>query len=261
VKEMVYEMNNAILTEKNDNGCLLVTINRPERRNAVNNEVMNGLLSVLLEAEKDVAVKLLVITGAGDAAFCSGGDLSEFHVLRTETDSYKMLSKMGEIVYKLATFPKPTVAFLNGSAVGGGCEIATACDFRIAREKAKFGFIQGKQGITTGWGGASLLYEKLPYQHALRLLLTAHVMSVSEGREIGFIDQIVPETASVWHNPINELIQLETGVMSAYKQLLVKKWEQQGLKERMEQEISGCAKLWETEAHHSAVERFLHKKK
>lgn len=258
---MVYDMSEVILTEKYDNGCLLITINRPEKRNAVNNEVMDILPGVLSEAENDDTVKMLILTGTGDAAFCSGGDLSEFHVLRTEKESYQMLSKMGEIVYKLATFPKPTVAFLNGSAVGGGAEIATACDYRIAREKAKFGFVQGNQGITTGWGGASLLFEKLPYQTALKLLLTARVISVSEGRELGIIDGIVADSASVRDSNVNDLIQHETGVIRAYKKLLVKKWQQQGLKERIDEEVAGCAKLWETDAHHLAVESFLNKKK
>ncbi|CAH0346878.1 Short-chain-enoyl-CoA hydratase [Bacillus sp. CECT 9360] len=258
---LVNRMNDAVLTEKIENGCLLVTINRPDKRNAINDEVMNGLHTAFMQAEADDAVKLVILTGAGDAAFCSGGDLSEFHVLKTEEESSKMLSKMGEIVYKLATFPKPTVAFLNGSAVGGGCELATACDFRIAREKAKFGFIQGRQGITTGWGGASLLYEKFPYQVALRLLLEANVLPVTEGKQIGFIDYIVGDSASVWNSPINELIGLETGVMVAYKQLIVKKWEQLRLKERISQEIAACARLWETEAHLVAVESFLNKKK
>ena len=74
-----------------------------------------------------------------------------------------MLSKMGGILYKIATFKKPTIAILNGSAIGGGCELATAFDFRLARSGVKLGFVQASLGITTGWGGASLLLEKIPH--------------------------------------------------------------------------------------------------
>ncbi|PLT34312.1 enoyl-CoA hydratase/isomerase family protein [Bacillus sp. V5-8f] len=254
-------MSNVVLAEKKGDGSLLVTINRPEKRNAINYEVMDRLLDVLSDAENDETVKLLMITGAGDDAFCSGGDLSEFHALHTEADAYKMLSKMGTVIYKLATFPKPTVAFLNGSAVGGGSEIAVACDYRIARQKVKFGFVQGKQAITTGWGGGSLLFEKLPYQTALKLLLTASVVSGSTGKELGFIDSIVPDSATALDTDVTELVLFETGVIQAYKQMVVRKWKLGGLEERMQQEIAQCAKLWETEAHHQAVQSFLNKKK
>lgn len=133
-----------VLGEKQGDGSLLITINRPEKRNAINYEVMERLGDVLSDAESDETVKMLMLTGRVDAAFCSGGDLSEFHTLPTEKEAYKMLSKMGMVVNKLATFPKPTAAFLNGTAVGEGAEFAAACDYRIARENSRFGFIQGK---------------------------------------------------------------------------------------------------------------------
>ncbi|WP_261179315.1 enoyl-CoA hydratase/isomerase family protein [Anaerobacillus sp. CMMVII] len=105
-------------------------------------------------------MKIVVLTGAGTDAFCSGGDLSIFHHIHTKGEAKEMLLKMAKVLHKLFFFSKPTVAYLNGTTVGGGCEIATACDFRIAEKKLKIGFIQGRLGITTGWGGSTYLMER-----------------------------------------------------------------------------------------------------
>ncbi|MDW7613216.1 enoyl-CoA hydratase/isomerase family protein [Peribacillus simplex] len=256
--EYVYQM---IKVEKDIRGIMKVLINRPEKRNAVNYQLMDELKSILSEAAHDDEVKLLVLTGAGSEAFCSGGDLSEFQDLQTEEEAFTMLSKMGEILYTLAVFPKPTFALINGSAVGGGCEIATACDFRLAKSGVKLGFVQGTLGITTGWGGASLLLEKIPEQKALKLLLDAKIHKAEEAKEFGFVDEIVGEGLDGWEKFAEDFLRHETGVLMAYKRLLVHKWEYSGLRGRMDAEIRECSKLWASDEHHDAVDRFLNKKK
>ncbi|MFP3508163.1 enoyl-CoA hydratase/isomerase family protein [Peribacillus sp. SIMBA_075] len=250
-----------IKVEKDIRGIMKVLINRPEKRNAVNYQLMDELKSILSEAAHDEEVKLLVLTGAGSEAFCSGGDLSEFQDLHTEEEAFTMLSKMGEILYTLAVFPKPTFALINGSAVGGGCEIATACDFRLAKSGAKLGFVQGTLGITTGWGGASLLLEKIPEQKALKLLLDAKIHKAEEAKEFGFVDEIVGAGLDGWEKFAEDFLRHETGVLMAYKRLLVHKWEYSGLRGRMDAEIRECSKLWASDEHHAAVDRFLNKKK
>ncbi|AXN40431.1 enoyl-CoA hydratase [Peribacillus butanolivorans] len=254
-------MNQVLIVEKDVRGYMKILFNRPEKRNAVNYQLMDELEAVLSKAASDDEVKMLILTGAGSQAFCSGGDLSEFHDLYTEEEAFTMLSKMGKILYTLAVFPKPTLALLNGSAVGGGCEIATACDFRLAKSGVKLGFVQGTLGITTGWGGASLLLEKIPEQKALKLLLDAKIHKAEEAREFGFVDKIIEEDTNGWEEFVEDLLRHETGVLMAYKKLLVKKWKDSGIKGRMEAEIRECAKLWATDAHHAAVDRFLNKKK
>ncbi|MGE7760769.1 enoyl-CoA hydratase/isomerase family protein [Peribacillus sp. NPDC097895] len=250
-----------IKVETDIRGFMKVQFNRPEKRNAVNYQLMDELKAVLSEAATDDEVKLLVLTGVGSEAFCSGGDLSEFHDLYTEEEAFSMLSKMGEILYTLAVFPKPTLALINGSAIGGGCEIATACDFRLAKSGVKLGFVQGTLGITTGWGGASLLLEKIPEQKALKLLMDAKIHKAEEALEIGFVDEIVGEGSDGWERFAEDFLRHETGVLIAYKKLLVNKWQASGLKGRMDAEIRECAKLWASDAHHAAVDRFLTKKK
>lgn len=248
------------IISKEKNGVLLFTINRPDRRNAINYEVMSGLEEAIdMAAGNDV--KVFAITGAGDQAFCSGGDLSAFHSLKTETQAFGMLSRMAGILYKLLILPKPTIAILNGSAVGGGCEIASACDFRIGREGMKAGFVQGNLAITTGWGGGSILLEKLPQNIAMKMLLDARIYTAEELRDFGFIHHIykdLPIDACL--SFMNGSLDKETTVLAAYKTLLNKKWKLLLMRERMEEEAASCAVLWEDEAHHKKVDEFMNKK-
>jgi len=223
--------------------------------------LMEEFEAALDRAAQDNDVKVVVITGYGDRAFCSGGDLAEFHSLYTEEESYGMLSKMGAILYKLAVFKKPTIALLNGSAVGGGCEIASACDFRLAKSGVKLGFVQASLGITTGWGGASILLEKIPYQSAMKLLLNGTIYTAEAAKELGFIDEVIQGDLEEWERFVDTILTREVGVLMAYKNLLINKWEETDLKGRMEMESRQCAKLWETDAHHQAVDSFLNKTK
>lgn len=252
-------MNAYLIEEKT--GYLLFTVNREDVRNAINYDVMDGL-EKFLDMGKDKAYKALVITGAGESAFCSGGDLSAFHQLKTEDESYQMLSKMSSILYRLLIYPKPTVAILNGSAVGGGCELATACDFRIGRKGLKAGFIQGKLAITTGWGGGSILLEKLGTANALKLLMTADLYESEQLLALGYIHELYEgDQQQACDIYIGKMLKLETDVLVAYKKMVVSKWEETNLQKRIQEEVRSCAKLWQSEAHHQQVASFLKDKK
>jgi enoyl-CoA hydratase len=249
------------IISKEREGVLLFTINRPDSRNSINFEVMSGLEKAI-EMAADENVKVFAITGAGEQAFCSGGDLSAFHLLKTEEQAYGMLSRMAGILYRLLVLPKPTIAILNGSAVGGGCEIAAACDFRIAKKGMKAGFIQGTLAITTGWGGGTILLEKLPQHTALKILLEAKIHTAEKLLELGFLHHIYNgNPAEACLSFINGSLDKEPSVLEAYKTLLNQKWELLSMRERMENEAARCAVLWEAEAHHSKVDEFMSKKK
>jgi enoyl-CoA hydratase len=244
-----------------EEGILLFTIDREGKRNAISFEVLDGM-NRLIELSKDDKVKIVAVTGTGSRAFCSGGDLSEFHKLKTKEDAYPMLSKAAAILYSLATLLKPTVAVLNGAAVGGGCELASACDFRIAAKGAKAGFIQGRQGIITGWGGASLLSEKLSGPVAMKLVMDASLHSVEELAVTGFIDSVFDgQPVDALSEFCSDMLLREGAVLGGYKRVWVNKWERAGLKERIDKEVELCAELWQTEAHHKQVAKFLEKSK
>lgn len=244
-----------------EKGIVWFQINRPEKRNAIDYDVMDGLLETIESMENSLTDKLLVISGTGDKSFCSGGDLSVFGDLISVEQSYQMLSKMGAILYRLLTLSKPSVALVNGIAIGGGCELATACDFRLATTNSKVGFVQGKLGITTGWGAGSILFEKIGYEKALGMLLSTDIYNAEEALQLGFIHKIISlENKKVEiESYFSSILQQNTNVIQSYKKILIRKWDSLHIKERMFEEIQQCSKLWATEEHHEAVRAFLNK--
>jgi enoyl-CoA hydratase len=244
-----------------EEGFLLFTINRAEKRNAINYEVMDGL-ELAMEKMEDDSLKALIITGEGDQAFCSGGDISVFQELKTDTQAYAMLSRMSKILAKLLFLPKPTLALMNGTALGGGCELASACDFRIARRGMKAGYIQGKLAITTGWGGGTILFEKMNPSTAMKLLFEAKPFETKELVELGFLDAVYEGTPlENGMKFIQETLTLEASVLKAYKSILVRKWAATDIESRMNEEVKTCSLLWAEDAHHEQVIKFLANKK
>ena len=252
---MAYKMNFS-------EGIATFTIDRPAMRNAVNYEVMDGLEEFLEKVEKDREIAFVVITGSGDRAFCSGGDLSEFHGFRTMQEAYPMLSKMAGLLYRLSTLPMPVIALVNGTAVGGGCEIASACDYRVLASSAKAGFIQGTLAITSGWGGATQLFEKLDrHDLVLKLLSEAKIHTAQELKEIGWATEILEGDAEVGLQKfMKRMKSIHPDVHRAYKKLSIANWTHNEMRERMIEEARQCAQLWESEAHHLAVAKFLNGK-
>ncbi|PLS06444.1 enoyl-CoA hydratase/isomerase family protein [Neobacillus cucumis] len=250
----------AYIIEKSEKGYLIFTISRSEKRNAINYAVMEGLTeAVKRAAEPDI--KALMITGTGDRAFCSGGDLSVFHALHTKEEAYPMLSKMANILYELLTLPIPTLALLNGTAIGGGCELAAACDFRLAQKGIKAGFIQGKQAITTGWGGGSILAEKLSGPSAMKLLMEAELQTAEQLKETGFINSLYDDSPlQAGEEFIEKMLGIDLSVLGSYKRVWIRKWEETKLRERIEEEVRNCSILWESDAHIQYVKNFMRKK-
>lgn len=252
-------MENKVLVSDAGDGILEVKLNRAEKRNAIDFNVIEGLEEFLNQYEADENVRGLVLTGSGDAAFCSGGDLGAFHSLKTEDESFAMLQRMGKILYRLAVFPAPVFAVVNGTAVGGGCELAMAADFRVAKEGIRMGFIQGTLSITTGWGGGSLLMERVSSSKALGLLCSANIYGAAELLQKGVVDEILPVSSFDEEslNYVKSMLAENRAVTRAYKSIQIRRLERSQLWDRMEEEIRQCAKLWGEEEHHQAVSRFL----
>lgn len=244
-------------------GVVELKLNRPDKYNAIDFDSMDELKESLENIRVRNDLKALIITGEGKKAFCSGGDIKVFHQLKTQEEAYQMLSKMGEILYELMTFPIPTYALINGVALGGGCEIATACDFRIARQGVSVGFIQGQLAITTGWGGATMLLEKLRYDQAMSLLFSADKILVEEAESLGFIHKVI--STEIDFSPdaykfIESSLVADSNVLRAYKSIKVNQWKQNGLHARMMSEIYNCSVLWGLDEHHKAVAHFMNRK-
>lgn len=242
---------------------IVFEINRPAVHNAINREVLAGFEELVHIVKKDNSIKLAVITGAGEKSFCSGGDLTVLHKLKTEQESYEMLRGAATILYEVATLTIPTMALVNGTAVGGGCEIATLCDYRLVKKDAKCGFIQGQLAITSGWGGGTYLWEKgLRQDHTLQMLTEAIPYTTDKLQAIGWATEVFEGNKyEALETYIKRMIVPHETVLKAYKMQLIRKWQQSQLFERIIEEVKTCSVLWEQEVHHEAVDSFLSKKK
>ncbi|WP_017151164.1 enoyl-CoA hydratase/isomerase family protein [Bacillus bingmayongensis] len=247
-----------LLVEQKED-VMWITLNRPKNHNAIDNEMMNTLEKLIKEIRRADWIKCVVITGNGKS-FCAGGDLEEFHGLKTERAAYEVLERMGRVLYDIMTLPVPTVALINGAAIGGGCELAAACDYRFASKDAVIGFIQGNLGIITGWGGAAILHEKVCYYQAIIMLCSAHRFSAEKASEYGFVNEIfLGDVMKSCHKWLDNMIVPNIKVQKAYKAVAIRKWEESNLRERMKEEITECARLWESEEHSQAIAAFLKK--
>jgi enoyl-CoA hydratase len=168
-----------------------VTINRPDKRNALNAAVRADILDALDELRDEPEVRVLVFTGAGDKAFIAGADIAEF-AERTPLEQRAVME--GRRVFdEIAAYPKPTIAMINGFALGGGCELALACDMRIAARSAKLGQPEIRLGLIPGGGGTQRLPRLVGAGRALRLILSGDLIDAAEAHRIGLVDEIVDD--------------------------------------------------------------------
>lgn len=175
-----------------DHGVAVITINRPEARNAIAPATMDELDKALDAAD---GARALVIRGAGDRAFVSGGDLKELAALRTEEEATAMALRMRRICDRLAGFPAPVIAALNGHALGGGAEVALAADLRVAADDIKIGFTQVNLAIMPAWGGAERLAALVGRGRALLLAGTGTVLDAVDAERTGLLDVVLPRAA------------------------------------------------------------------
>jgi enoyl-CoA hydratase len=170
-------------------GLAVITIDRPHARNAISLETMDQFDKALDGADGAAA---LAITGAGDRAFVSGGDLKELAALRTEREAGAMAWRMRSICDRIAGFPGPTIAALNGHALGGGAEVAVAADIRLAADDIRIGFNQVALDIMPAWGGAERLVQLVGFSKALLLAGTGMILTAPEAHSSGLVDHLIP---------------------------------------------------------------------
>ena len=173
-----------------DDGVATLSINRPEARNALALRTMEELDEALHMVGRGPA-RVLIIRGAGDKAFCAGGDLKELESMRSESEASEMAHRMRATLDRIPQLPFPVIAALNGDALGGGAELAIACDFRIAAAHAHIGFAQITLGLMPAWGASERLAALVGRGRALSLLLNGHAASASEAFQLGLVEQVV----------------------------------------------------------------------
>lgn len=228
-----------------DDGLAVLTIDRPHARNAIALDTMQQLEKALDAA---AGAKTLVIKGAGDRAFVSGGDLKELRALRTEEDAAAMAKRMRAICDQLASFPAPVIAALNGHAFGGGAEFAVAADIRLAADDIKIAFNQVQLEIMPAWGGAERLAALVGKGRALLLAGTGSALTADEAERIGLVDRVLPRASfdegwqsiarSLARHPATEIKRVISGVSA-------------------DEAIASFARLWVADAHWRAAERVM----
>ncbi|RDI56061.1 enoyl-CoA hydratase/isomerase family protein [Nocardia mexicana] len=232
-----------------DDGLAVVTINRPQARNAIAPDTMDQLDKAIDAASE---ARALVITGAGDRAFVSGGDLKELAALRTEAQASAMAERMRGICDRLASFPGPVIAALNGHALGGGAEVAMAADIRIAADDIRIGFNQVSLAIMPAWGGAERLARLVGQGRALLLAGSGAILDAAAAERAGLVDRVLPraEFGAGWRAlarslataPAGEVKRVVGGVSPA-------------------EAVAAFARLWVAPEHWAAAERVMNRAK
>lgn len=174
-----------------ENSILTVTINRPDKLNALNNTVFEELNKALDEIENDPAIKSVIITGAGPKAFVAGADISEFGGLSKE-QAIALSTRGQDTFLRIENSAKPIIAAVNGFALGGGCELAMACHFRIAADNAKFGQPEVNLGLVPGYGGTQRLTKLVGKGRSIELLISGNMIDAGTALQYGLVNYVVP---------------------------------------------------------------------
>ncbi len=179
-----------VLATSLENNILTITINRPDKLNALNKTVFDELDSILDDIYQNPAIRSVIITGSGAKAFVAGADITEFDGLNKE-QAMNLAKRGQDVFFKIENAPKPIVAAVNGFALGGGCELAMACHFRIASSNARFGQPEVNLGLIPGYGGTQRLTQLIGKGRAIELLISANMIDANTALQYGLVNAVV----------------------------------------------------------------------
>src|SRR5262245_5689216 len=248
-----------VLVEKRGQ-VAIITINRPDKLNALNIARRQDILAALDELERDDETRVLVITGAGDKAFIAGADISEFAGMTAVKQ--RAVMKGRRAFDAVEDFPKPVIAMINGFALGGGCELALACDIRIASTKAKLGQPEIKLGIIPGGGGTQRLTRLIGEGKSMELILTGDMISAEEAERLCLVNHVVaPEELEAKTMELANKIAELSPVAVAMAKAAVKNAARMNLREGLDSEVDLFALCFSSEDKEEGVRAFIEKRK
>ena len=244
-----------------ENGILRVTINRPERRNALARDTLAELRDVFTGCVERDDLRLAIITGTGDQAFCAGGDLIDLDQTRDPASAEAFALVGTAALDAIRQFPVPTLAVLNGIAIGGGAELAVAADMRIAAAHARIGFVQSSLHISTAWGGGADLARLVGYACATELLSLGEVLDAASAAAAGLVNRVAAQGDLEAHVDafVAPLREREPGVMRAIKAQVLA--ERLGIpaRDRRSGDQARFVDTWASDAHWRAADAFTRK--
>lgn len=243
-----------VLVER-ETSILRVTVDRPEVRNALSRAALKGIEATFRRHAEDPELRLCVLRGAGERSFAAGGDLKELASLRTLGEAATMAEEAKAALAAVREMPVPVVAALNGDALGGGAELALACDFRVAAAQARIGFIQGRLNISTGWGGGIDLVRRVGPGVALRLMARAELLSAAEALRAGLVDEVAGDGES-----LNEAVQRFAAPILAQSPQVLRAFKAVVRTGSPEVETRLFAETWVHEDHWAAVAKLASRK-
>jgi enoyl-CoA hydratase len=248
-----------LLVERRDRVCI-VTINRPEKRNALNIQTREEGARVLEELRDDESVGVVVFTGAGDKAFIAGADIAEFAGRTALTQRDVMMGR--SLFTAIDTFPKPVIAMINGYCLGGGCELALACDIRISSDTASFGQPEINLGIIPGGGGTQRLTRLVGEGKAMELILTGDIINAQAAYALGLVNMVVPaaDLEAKTMEIANRIAEKSPVALRMAKEA-VKLASRSNLDEGLRREVDLFALCFSSEDKDEGVKAFLEKRK
>lgn len=184
-----------LLVQEREPGAVWITINRPQKHNALARPVLAALGAAVTAAGQRPEVRYIVLTGAGERYFAAGGDLVDLSNVRDEAAVIGMMEEAGAALDSIRRCPVPVLAYLNGDAIGGGAELALACDMRLQGARARIGFIQARLAITSAWGGGPDLFQLLGPARAMRMMSRCELVDAQQALDWGLADAIVSDGA------------------------------------------------------------------
>lgn len=248
-----------ILVEPRSDGVFCCTFNRPEVRNALNAEMVRDVRDALFHLSETPSLRVLIFTGAGGKSFISGADIAELRE-RGRGDALRRINN--SLFREIEQFPMPTIAAVRGWALGGGCELAMACDLRIASESARFGQPEVKLGIIPGAGATYRLPRLVGIGHARELIFTGRIIDAPEALSMGLVNRVVPDVEVL---AAAEALALEIAANSAlavrFAKLALQTTSEQSTDASLSLETLMQAVLFEDEEKRARMTAFLERKK
>jgi enoyl-CoA hydratase len=252
------------LLVRRDGGVMWLTINRSARHNPISRGVLAGLQAAIELATSEPELRCVLLRGAGEDYFAAGGDLHEFRSVRNPAQTQAMVIEARRVLDSVRECPVPVIALVNGDAMGGGAELAVACDMRLMAAHARIGYMHGQLYLSTGWGGGTDLFDLVGRSRALRMLARAEMVTAADALTWGLADAVaapgenLDEFAARFVQPI---LRQSPRLLRTFKAQALAARHGQNREARRELEMQGFISAWTHDDHWTAVERILSRDK